>query len=391
MKEERSINLHSEDHVDKQARHPFRRQRARLTRAFFLATMLACLTHAPSLLAQTNDEANGASGEDKTIQTRPPDANYSRVDASLTAPIPGMALEIPPVDRRDEVDPLAVQGALFPTAHIPEERRFVYRNHLVFGNQLSARVLDDLMIDVLTVVSPGSLGWNAGGDIDRRLALQARYRIFQTDDLSVAVQGGLQHQKGLYKLDTSVLGAHLSAMLDYKLSDRLILGAGLLGNLPLQLKYTDEDTSRCESRGDFIEGSCIDYIEESRALPPGGQFVMGWLGLTLYTEASIYLKGEVFSALRRGTIWGLEGALYNDQRLGTELARYESTQFAGGPVKGAPFGVTLGVGYTLKERLAIQLTLITLPGALPERDNRDDGFVGTPPHIFPMSTIGLTF
>lgn len=356
--------------------------------------MIAMLLHAPSLLAQGSTQAEREGGEapgTKVIQTRAPDTNYSRVTTTTVAPIPGMALDRPPVDRRDEVETLAIQGALFPTAHIPKDRRFIYRNHLIFGNEFSARVLDDLMLDVLTVTSPGNLGWDMGGDIDRRLALQARYRVFASQDLSVAVQGGIQHQKGLYNLDTSVLSTHLSGQLDYKVSDLVVLGVGVLGNLPLQLKYTTEDTSRCTNRGDFVEGSCIDYIEENEALPSGGQFLMGWLGLTIYTRSPVYLKAEAFSALRRGTIWGLEGSLYNDEAIDTELARYGAMSFAGGPVPGSPFGLTVSTGYTFNEHVSMQVTLIMLPGARPAQDNRDDGTLGDLPHIFPMSTFGLAF
>ncbi len=339
----------------------------------------------PSLALAQED----ADKKDATIKTYAPDYKYDDAFALKTT-IPGERIKAPAVDRRDEVDPIGVQGAMFPSAHIPKTHRFVYRNHLLFGNQLSARVLDNLMLDALVVISPGSLEFNAGGDIDRRLVAQARYRLYHSRNLDIAMQGGIQHQKGLYTFDPRVLSTHLSGQLDYKLSDIFIISAGLLGNLPLKMNYTSPNIDNCKERDDLVFGGCVEPGEGSISMPKGGRFLLGWIGMTLYAPKNIFLKGEIFSTLRRGTIWGIEGAVYNNEPIITEVARYNSTDLHLGPVEGSPLGVNFSAGYTYK-RLALQLTLVMLPGALPEVDNRDAGLGAPPPHIFPMSTLALSF
>jgi hypothetical protein len=325
------------------------------------------------------------------MKTTHPDAFYgSAQSADTQVELPGTNLEVPFVDERDEVDPLAIQGALFPTAHIPKKYRFVYRNQLLFGQQLAVRATDKLMLNATWVISPGSLESRAGGDFDRRLALHARAIAYQSRDLTVSIQAGVQQQKGLYKRDTRILSSQLSAQLDYKISDAVVIGAGLIGNMPMRMTYSDFDLSSCENRGDFVDESCIEYEDFSEGFPPGGRFAMGWVGATYYSRSNLYLKTEVFSGVRRGTILGLDGAIYNDDSLASQLERYRSTDRSFGVVKGAPIGFTLSTGYTYK-RFAIQTTLLMLPGALPEVDNRDDGLLEIPPHIFPMMTAGVAF
>lgn len=364
------------------------RSTARLAHVTSALTLSSICLPAIALAQDTPEPKRSAEGPMKTMH---PDAFYgSTQSARAQVALPGTNLEVPLVDRRDEIDPLAIQGALFPSAHIPKTRRVVYRNQLIFGQQLSVRATDRFMLNATWVISPGSLSSDAGGDFDRRLALHARGVVYEKGDLTVAVQAGIQQQKGLYKRDTRILSSQLSTQLDYKISDSVVLGAGVIGNMPWRMVYTDFDLSSCEDRGDFIDESCIDYDEIAEGFPPGGRFAMGWVGLTYYSTQRVYLKTELFSGVRRGTILGIEGALYNDDSLASQLERYRTTDTSFGVVNGAPFGFTLSTGYTY-ERFALQGTLLMLPGALPEADNRDDGVLGTPPQIFPMMTFGAAF
>ncbi len=344
-----------------------------------------------SSVAQAQDDVPSQKQAADPIKTTHPDAFYGSKQSSLhQAALPGTDLDLPPVDRRDEVDPIGIQGALFPTAHIPQTYRVIYRNQMLFGHQVDVRVMDRLMLGGTWVISPGSLQSNAGGDIDRRFALNARFLAYQNGDLSIALQAGGQQQKGLYRRDTRVLSGHLSTQIDYKVSDRVVLGGGVIGNMPIQLTYTDLDISQCETRGDLVDGFCTEYKDFSQSMPSGGRFLMGWFGLSYYNESNVFLKAEAFTSVRRGTIWGLEGSLYNADRLEAQLDRYNTTATSFGLLDGAPLGLSFSTGYTYK-RVAAQLTLMALPGALPDFEGRADDFFffTAPPHIFPMMTIGV--
>lgn len=343
--------------------------------------LLCCLTSASLTGAVNIASAQQPRAEEEAPVTAPPDYQYGRYSIEGVGELPGKTPAPAPVDRRDEVDPFAGQGAFFPTAHVPRKRTFSYKNHLFLGNQLAFTPNDRVTLNASFVFAPPGLGFATAYEYDQFSNLSARVNLHKSRNLAVSIQPGLLWRRGRLSDDTRSFGGQLNLLVDYSIGDAVVIGAGLLGHLPFSFTYNEQDTSNCQDRDDlFATPSCATLDPITEKLPDGGRFLLGWIGVTLYGPKHINFKAEIFTGARRGTYLDLEGALFEDDAIETQRERYNADSMSFGFIDDAPLSATLGAGWS-KGAFGAQLALIMIPTTL------NDGT----PMILPMSTIGFTY
>lgn len=345
--------------------------------------VLKCIALAGCLLLSST----AAFAQDGPPKTYPQDFGYD-AQGDVTARLPGGPPVDAPVDRRDEVDAFAHQGAVFSSAHVPEKGSVIYSNHLFYGHQLRYVPRERFILSGLVVLSPRNIGFSAGADSDFFGGLTGKVELYRTRDLGVSMQVGGLFRSGRYPVDTRELGGRLDALLDYKVSDFVVLIAGLNGYLPFWAGVDELDVSECATREEFFEGGCIQANPQSLTMPAGGRFLLGYLGAIFYSSYGLNFKTEVFTAVSGGSILGIEGSVYNTDDIETQTLRIEGDgSIMVGPTTGSPLGANLSIGYSRKG-FGAQLALIVVPRTREMVDNRAYDLF---PHFFPMSSLGYKF
>ena len=342
----------------------------------YMVAMACVLCSSTAAFAQT--------GPPKTL---PQDFGYDS-QSDVTARLPGGPPEDAPVDRLDEVDAFAHQGAVFSTAHVPEKGSVIYSNHLFYGHQLRYVPRDRFMLSGLVVLSPRNIGFSAGADSDFFAGLTGKVELYRTRDLGLSMQVGGLFRSGRYPVDTREAGGRLDLILDYKVSDFVVLVAGLNGYLPFWAGVDELDVSECATREEFFEEDCIKADPQSLTMPAGGRFLLGYLGAIIYSGYGLNFKTEVFTAVSGGSILGIEGSVYNTDDIETQTSRIEGDgSVMVGPTSGSALGANVSVGYSRKG-FGAQLALVAVPRT---REMVDERAYNDFPHFFPMSTIGYKF
>ncbi len=319
-------------------------------------------------------------------KTTPPDYQYGEQTVEEVGKLPGFRYEEPPVDRRQELDPFAAQGNLFPTAHVSEDFSASYRNHLFYGHSISVTPHERISVSGMVVLSPADVGFEAGADHDFFAAGFVRGVLYRSRNVTVSLQPGILRRAGRQALDTRETSGQLALVADVFPDDRIALSVGVLGGLPLAYSYQREDTSACADREEYFAGDCVD-TENVTEDAQGGSFVLGYVGASYFAPNNLVFKAEVFTGAHDGTIYGVEGALYNTNSLPAQRAQYEDGSWRFGPTEGAPVGGTLGVGWS-SGGFGVHVALIGLLNTRSFEDQRSDTSL---PSVFPMSTIGYTY
>lgn len=328
-----------------------------------------------------------ADAQEDFPKTIPRDNGFDQ-HTEITARLPGATSMRPPVDRLDEVDAFAHQGALFGTAHVPQKGSVIYSNHLFYGHNLRYVPRERFMLSGLVVLSPRNLGLSASADSDFFAGLTGKIALYKSHDLDVSIQTGGLFRSGRYPIDTREVGGRLAALIDYKVSDVVMLYGGLEGYLPFWAGIDEVDISQCATRDDFFDEDCIQADPRSVTMPAGGRFLIGYIGAALYAGAGLNFKMEAYTSASGGSILGLEGPAYNTDDIETQVMRIEGGHGVMiGPTSGAPFGANVGVGWSRKG-FGAQLAVIWVPKLREMVDQRSNPFL---PNIFPMSTIGYKF
>lgn len=318
---------------------------AKLIALTLTATLCALLPASHALAQQERpasaDERPAPSPELETS----PEGNYLRLQQEWPADTPDDNL--PYVDRRGDVDPMASTAILWPTAYTPEQGTITYTNFFLIGNTLSYAITDSQQLGVSLVLP--SLG---------ALHAQGTYRIRLHDGpnhiVTLIPAVHYQTEGEEEQTTTSALSAGAGVVADFYLSDRFVLGIGAHFQGTITASVGGIEPVDCPDRDAFLRGECDEFTRATTTFPAGGH----WLSVvghgTYYIEDWLNLRAEVFTGGVFGTFLGTE-YLYGRERVEQRSERYEDGDFA----LGIPYDstVTAGLGTGLSaDGFAIQLS-----------------------------------
>lgn len=304
-----------------------------------------------ALCAMLNAEARA--------QTMPPDYRYDKESYALRSNrIIDYTRGSTPVDQRLKHDALAMQGVLFPTAFIPQDPTFVYRNHLLFGHQISWGAWERVLVTVGTTTLPESTLIEK--DIDGMSHGSLTLGVWNSQDVHVVVSGMALARSARKASHSEEWGLGLNIAADFALSDRLLLGVGLMGYKPVKATYAQVDVSTCTSRIDFINGPCSRGEMVSKKWPTGGSWAQIYAQLTYWGPSGFYGKLELNTGVMRGHVLNLEGAIWGNNSPVVQTARMEADSLSFGALYGAPVSAQFVIGWT-RDYYGLQTGLITLP------------------------------
>lgn len=292
-------------------------------------------------------------------QTMPPDYRYDQESyTTRDNEIIDYTRGTSPVDRRLKYDALAMQGVVFPTAFIPQDPTFVYRNHLFLGHQLSWGAWERLLVTLGTTTLPESD--LVGQDIDGQLQASVTLGLWNSQDVHVVASGLVMERSARADNHSSEwgLGGHITA--DLAINDRLLLGLGVMGYRPVRATYARVDVSQCTSRADYINGPCSRGQRTGVDWPTGGTWAQVYAQLTYWGPRGFYGKLELNTGAVRGHVLNLEGAIWGNNAPVVQTRRMEAQTFRTGALYGAPLSAQFALGWT-RGRFGGQVGLITLP------------------------------
>lgn len=294
-----------------------------------------------------------------------------------------------PVDNRLEHDPLATQGILFPSAYIPPEHHVIYRNHLIFGHQLSYAALERIMVTLGMVNAPGDV--LDARNLDDMYMASLSLSVWRSQDVQLTISPMYMYREGHREFDSSEHGVGFNVVGDFVLADWLVLGVGWLGYRPTQVSYHDWDTSRCRSRIEYITRQCFStkFVEED--WPTGGRWWQVYGQLTFYGPKGFFGKFELNTGKLNGTVLDLEGTVYGNDNAEVQAARYKSNESVWGSLYGVPLNAQFALGWA-GPYVGGQVGLIMLPAgnARSARFGKDnDNFHRQYMIFLPVMSIGV--
>jgi hypothetical protein len=348
------------------------------------ALSLAVLVSAPGVLCAQQEAAPGERQE--LPRTLPHDLLYGDRETTRYGKLEEGAGELAPVDRRGDVDRMAGQGVVLPTAHGASEGALLYTNHLLAGHQVTWGATERWTLSGLLVLPP-ALVQGSPLKADLFWSMSGTWQAWRGRDVSVALMPFVLGRHGLLEVDTSEIGLGAAALADWAVHDRVVVGAGLMAYAPVRLGYEQYDTSGCGSRDDFINRRCLEIASQVAWGPPGGRLMLWWLHTAIYAPGRITLKAEVVSGVSTGTVWDLEGLVWHEDSESVQRRRYASREVGFGPLHASRVTAHLGMGWT-PGRWGAQVGLLLVPGrfgVLSLADSDDSGV------ILPMMQIGYLF
>ena len=306
-------------------------------------------------------------------KTMPSDVGFGERGVSASYHFPDQSRFRPRVDRRDEIDASSDRTILWPTAHTPHKHTLAVSNHMLLLSQISYSPTDDAQLTA-SVVVPFDVA-------DTHIGLSGKLTLNEGPNHTFSIAPFGQYRRSSRELANSDFGLGAAALLDIKSSNNIILSFGAVAYatvLAVTGVYTYDD---CESRQDFIDGSCRDTSGESNTFPSGGHFVAGQVGITWYILDSWSLRGEVMTGVAAGSVLGSEW-ISRQVDPSDETERFETGRLG----TGFPYDTDITVGGGLQWSnglIAVQMS----------------GYVLTAPEIFdpefrsiyfvPMANLGI--
>jgi hypothetical protein len=245
--------------------------------------------------------------------------------------------EVERVARRDTLDPFSDRAVLFPTAHTPRKGTYLYSNHWIVGNQLSAALHDDF-----TLTATALFG---SGELDSYYGVSGKLTEVETEELTVSYVGQLLYRGGHAELDSQALAVGVSALVDCPLTPNLILSGGVHGFTTAWYGYDELDSSSCSTRSDFLAGDCFVESTRSEWMPLGGHAIALNVSALYWPADWLSLRAELFSGASRGTFLGTEWAFQAETRA-EERARYTDGETEAGIPFDRPLGLSLGATFS---------------------------------------------
>lgn len=278
-----------------------------------------------------------AKGETGPPVTQPLDMRFGEHQLSEPYHFPDPQANVPRVDRRDAVDASSDRSILMPTAHTPHQNTLAYSNAMLALNRLAFSPTDDLQL-ATTVVVPSAAS-------DFHLGLSGKITLSESFQHVFSIQPLGFYHTGSSALATRDLGFGVAALVDLMVSNNLIVTLGGTGYATVWAGTEEFVYENCETREDFLDGSCREERTQSEGFPPGGHFLAAHLGVTWYITDQWSLRGEAMTGVASGSVLGTEWLAASD-----DPAAARERLVNGGIQAGMPYGseatVGLGIGWS---------------------------------------------
>lgn len=240
-------------------------------------------------------EATAPTGPPKTMDT---DVGFGERGVSAVYHFPDQSRFRPRVDRRDEIDASSDRTIVWPTAHTPHKNTLAVSNHMIVLSQVSYSPSDDLQLTASLVI-PFDVA-------DTHVGFSGKITLSEGDNHTFSLQPFTQFHRSASELPNTDFGLGVAALLDIKSTNNLIFSLGAVGYATLLGVSGVYTYDNCESRTDFIDGSCREVSGETTGFPGGGHFVGAQAGFTWYILDSWSLRGEVMTGVAAGSVLGSE-------------------------------------------------------------------------------------
>ena len=201
-----------------------------------------------------------------TPQSLPPDLGFGWVGAP-EHPLPIYPEGATLAELRDALDPLASQGVLLPSAHVPARGTLSARNHNLFGQQLGGVPWDDLMLSAM-IFTPYAWLTDAPG-LDLIAGAQLSWAASRTARGGLTLSAGYLTRSGGAQADSSEAGPMLGLVWERAVTPTLLLGLGALAYTPAWYSLEALDTSQCADREALLGGDCLSLTREVQRWPAG--------------------------------------------------------------------------------------------------------------------------
>lgn len=307
-------------------------------------------------------------------RTMPADLGFGEQELSKFWEFPDPDRHRARVDQRDEIDASSDRTILWPTAHTPHKHTLAVSNHMLVLTQLSYSPTDDAQITASLVVP--------GDDAATHVALSTKFTVSESDNHVFSIQPFGQYHRGKGTLVNSDMGLGVAALVDLMSTNNLVLTFGAVAYGTIVATSQEFTYDNCQSRSDFIDGSCADTNSSTSALPASGHFLGAQVGATWYIFNSWSLRAEFMTGVAAGSVLGSEWLTRR------EAPNAESERLASGRAEvGLPYDTdaTLGLGLQWSNGLfAIQFSgyALTAPWAF----NPD---LGRQIYLVPMFNAGM--
>jgi hypothetical protein len=278
------------------------------------------------------------------------------------------------VDRRDAVDASSDRTILWPTAHTPHKGRLAVSNHMFVLTQASYSFTDDFQLTGSLVIPVASA--------DTHAALSGKFTLSESENHVFSIQPYGAYRRGSQDLANTDFGMGVAGLVDFMITNDLVasLGAVAYGTL---VAGTGEFTyENCQSRSDYIDGSCREVRMATNGFPSGGHFVGAQLGVSWYIFDWLSLRGEFMTGLAAGSVMGSEWLTRGVNPV-EEGDRYEDGDLG----IGVPYDsdVALGGGLQWSNGMfAAQLSGYVLRGP-PDNEFQPDRIF----YLIPMANVGV--
>lgn len=266
-------------------------------------------------------------------QTVPPDLGYGENQLAEHLRFPDEADYQARVDRRDDVDAASHRTILWPTAHTPPQWTVQYSNFMGALNQLSFSPTDSVQVSG-TFLIPSPTADLMGG-------LATKIRLQKTVNSELSLQPFGFYRNGNGQLGTRDLGFGVAGLFDFIVTNNFVATFGLVGYGTVFYGRDVFSYESCESRRDFLDGTCREVETDGSSFPSGGHFFGAQLAGSYYILNQFSLRGELFTGVAAGSVLGTE-FLVDRPDIEADRRRFEDGEVAVGlPYDGK---VTVGMG-----------------------------------------------
>lgn len=316
-----------------------------MSHRFFIFTIaLAVLLPVPGV----------AQGEGE-IQTFPEDQGYGEHELAPQAHFPKLSEMRGPVDRRNELNPLANRAITWSSGHLPKKGTIQFQNTLLVGQRIAYSPTDSVQISTQAYLPliPQSY-----------LAIGGQGYIASGDAWNFTLGGTLRHRRTNLFPGTNDTGLTLDAIFDVIGTNNLSWNAGISLHVPLRHALDIVDSSKCANRRELAEGECIQAEPQARLMPSSGYWVAAYAGMNYFVTDWLLFNFEFFTGASQSNFWAFD-SVWESTWYGRELSYeaeqelVESTQWSSGL---GPFGpVNLGMGTTwIYKRIAINGSFLVM-------------------------------
>ena len=321
--------------------------------------VLAALTTSNVAWAQepptSGDQAAQDAEERPGPITRPPDLGYGDNQLAEQFRFPDETAYSALVDRRDDIDAASHRTILWPTAHTPRRFTIQYSNFMGALNQLSFSPTDAVQLSGTVLIPSPTADFRAG--------LASKLRLHGTTETELSLQPFGLYREGNREPGTRDLGVGVALLFDFIVSNKFVATLGAAGYATGFYGREVFDYADCESRSDFLDGSCRTLDTQGTAFPSGGHFFGVQVAGTYYVLESFSLRGELFSGAATGTVLGTEFLVVTPS-LEDDRRRFEEGEVAAG----LPYDskITAGLGLQWSNGLfAVQFSGYAYRGPAP--------------------------